>query len=375
MPEYLPRTSTFVYTLLRFQSRYRPVLLARRLENLDEFPLGGEICDLGHSNSALARFNDRFPILPVDIRDPYPRRLAREARRHDCVLVHAHFGWSGSVSLIAARRLGLPLVTSFYGRDLADKKRRWQRRDVYDTLFRGGTLFICEGPAMADHMARLGCPPEKVRVVPIGVDLEQFPFEPAVRTRPLVIAQAARLVEKKGVDLSIQAFAAARPDLGAAELWIIGGGPIRPELESLVGSLGVSGSVRFLGELSHSDYRDVLRRVHVGIQPSRTASDGDTEGGAPTVLIEMQARGIPVIATRHADIPFVVSDDECLVDEGDVEGLAEALVRVAGLSEREWERRTVEARDTMEARHDAAVVAGLVEDVYAEAQALVPASI
>jgi colanic acid/amylovoran biosynthesis glycosyltransferase len=119
--------------------------------------------------------------------------------------------------------------------------------------------------------------------------------------------------------------------------------------------------------LSHTEYREVIQQVHVCIQPSRVASDGDTEGGAPTVLLEMQAVGIPVVSTRHADIPFVVAEPERLAAEGDVDGLAEELVRVSEVSESEWTALGERGRAFVESRHDARVVAAELERVYREA--------
>ena len=340
--------------------------------NLSEFPLDGVVLELDSSDTVWTRLNRRFPVLPAAARDPYVRRVRNEAKRHGCVLLHAHFGWSGPTTLSAARQLGLPLVTTFYGRDLAHRKRRWQRHEAYGELFSGGTLFVCEGPVMVEHLAGLGCPREKIRVVRVGIDLADFPFEPPLRNGSLIIVQAARLVEKKGVDLSIRAFARARREIGPAELWIVGDGELRHELESLAASLDVADAVRFLGELSHAEYRDVLGRAHIGIQPSRTASDGDTEGGAPTVLLEMQASGMPVVATRHADIPFIVAAGDCVVAEEDVDGLADTLVRLARSSDADWRARSEAGRRAVESKHDAAVIARAIEGLYAEARALVP---
>jgi colanic acid/amylovoran biosynthesis glycosyltransferase len=294
-------------------------------------------------------------------------RIAEEANRQGCVALHAHFGWSGRAARSAAAHLGIPLLTTFYGRDLADRKRRWARHPVYERLFREGALFFCEGPAMFQHLSQLGCPEDKIRIARIGIDLALFPFGPAQRKRPLVVVQVARLVEKKGVDVAIHAFAAARRRIGAGELWIVGDGELRADLERLASRAGVGRAVRFLGELSHAECREVVRCASIAIQPSRTAADGDTEGGAPTVLLEMQAAGIPVAATRHADIPFVVEAEDCIVDEEDVEGLAHVLVRLAGLSDAEWRDRTMRARQFIEANHDARLVAKSIEGYYSEA--------
>jgi colanic acid/amylovoran biosynthesis glycosyltransferase len=226
---------------------------------------------------------------------------------------------------------------------------------------------------MARRLADLGCPESRIRLVRIGLDLAEFPFDPPRPTRPLVVLQTCRFVEKKGVDLTIRAFAAARRDLGASELWLVGDGVLRPELEALARRLGVHGSVRFLGMLAGPEYRRVVRRAHIGIQPSRTAADGQTEGGAPTVLLELQAVGIPVVATRHADIPAVVPEPGELAEEEDVDGLAEALVRVASRTPRERRIHAERGRSLVETMHDARVIAGEIEAIYDEALGGAPA--
>jgi colanic acid/amylovoran biosynthesis glycosyltransferase len=223
---------------------------------------------------------------------------------------------------------------------------------------------------MAGTLRNLGCPSEKIRVVRIGLDLDYFPFVPRTRTKPFVVVQTARLVEKKGADLSIRAFAGAREQLGSSELWIVGDGPERHALEALVTELGVNGSVRFIGEVSHERYRELIAQAHLCLQPSRTASDGDTEGGAPTVLIEMQAAGLPVVATQHADIPQVVPHSDQLAREEDVSGLMDALIRVAQLSDDSWRDRAEEARTFVEENHDARMIARQIERLYAEAREL-----
>lgn len=359
---YLPRSSTFIYTTIRFQSGFRPVVFAERTENVAEFPVES-LHQVGRAAPTLApRIAGRLQAHCHGFRRTYDYRLSRAAKRHGCALLHAHFGWAGCAALAARRRLDIPLLTTLYGRDLVDD---WGL--PYERLFEDGALFTCEGPEMGDHLRRLGCPAWKIRTVRIGLDLNQFPFAPKPRSRPLVLVQACRFVEKKGGDFSIRAFAAARPRLGPSELWLVGDGELRPELESLAGQLGVSDSVRFLGMLSHAEYREVIQRAHVCIQPSRVASDGDTEGGAPTVLLEMQAVGIPVVSTRHADIPFVVAEPDRLAQEEDVDALADEVVRLSELPESEWTALTERGRAFVESRHDARVVAVELEGVYREA--------
>ena len=360
---WLPASATFIHTLIRNQHGVRPVVLTDRVTRAAEFPVD-ELVDIGVASGGLRRRAQRLRARRAGLESPWELRLARAARAHGCVALHAHFGWVGHQALAVARHLEVPLVTTFYGFDLAVPDREAGWREAYDQLFAEGAAFVVEGPHMAETLAGIGAPRDRIHVVRIGLDLDLFPFEPRVPGRPLILLQTGRLIPKKGVDVSIRAFAAARPRLDDAELWIVGDGPERAALEELASELGVSDGVRFLGALPYEDYRATVARAHVCMQPSRTAADGDSEGGAPTVILEMQASGMPVVATRHADIPFVVARPDELVEEEDADGLAERLVELAGLSAEEWRARAVAARALMEREHDARRQAARVEQLY-----------
>ena len=122
VPEYLPRSATFIYTLLRHQTRFRPLVLAHETTHLDEFPIERALAlgePAGHARHAIRRVRAAV----AGYRSEYERRVADEVARAECSLVHAHFGWSGRDSAAAAERLGVPLVTTFYGRDLSESDR------------------------------------------------------------------------------------------------------------------------------------------------------------------------------------------------------------------------------------------------------------
>lgn len=363
---YLPRSATFIHTTLRHQTGFRPVVLAGRVENAGEFPVE-TLVELAPPDAPLpARARRRLAALAARAPGVWEHRIRMEARGHGCSILHAHFGYGAPPALYAAEREGIPLVTTFYGNDLAYADRDPAWRAAYDRLFAVGRLFLCEGPAMRERLIAIGAPAERVRVVRIGLDLDQFPFAPRPRGEPLVFGQVCRFVEKKGVDLTLRAFAIARPRLGDAELWLVGDGPGAERLRALAAELGLGDEVHFHGMVPHAEYRALVGRIDVCVQPSRTASDGDTEGGAPTVLLEMQAAGVPVVATRHADIPAVVARPGELAAEEDAEGLAEALVREASLTEPEREERARAGRELVERAHDARTVGAEIEALYRE---------
>jgi colanic acid/amylovoran/stewartan biosynthesis glycosyltransferase WcaL/AmsK/CpsK len=173
-------------------------------------------------------------------------------------------------------------------------------------------------------------------------------------------------VPKKGYPLALRALAEARRHDRRLRLRILGEGPLREEVERLVQELGLSDAVTLLGERPREAFLDELDRAHLYLQPSVTAPDGDSEGGAPTTLLEAQACGLPVITTRHADIPGIVreGDSALLSDEGDVGSLAANISLAASSSDR-WGSMGRAGRAHVETRHDVRRLATELEILYA----------
>ena len=96
-----------------------------------------------------------------------------------------------------------------------------------------------------------------------------------------------------------------------------------------------------------------------------TAADGDSEGGAPTILLEAQAIGTPIVTTRHADIPHVVpaGPGVWLCDEHDVDALGRALVAAL-------QQQIPSSAAHVMAHHDIRAVAPRLEHVYTRLAAL-----
>jgi colanic acid/amylovoran biosynthesis glycosyltransferase len=137
-------------------------------------------------------------------------------------------------------------------------------------------------------------------------------------------------------------------------------------MEALIRDLELRDAVTLLGRRSRESFIEELDRAHIYIQPSRTAADGDSEGGAPTTLLEAQACGLPIIATRHADIPQIVreGDSAMLCDEADVGALA-ACISVLASSPQRWPSMGRSGRAHVEARHDVRRLATKLEILYA----------
>ena len=189
---------------------------------------------------------------------------------------------------------------------------------------------------MARCIQELGCPSRKVKVQHLGVDVNSLVFQPRQwrEGEPLRVLIAASFREKKGIPYAIQALQIVARKV-PIQLTIIGDAgkddPVgQGEKERILTALESSGlkeNTRLLGYQSHQTMLHEAYAHHLFLQPSVTAKDGDTEGGAPVAIIEMLATGMPVVATTHCDIPEVVGPAlaHLLAPERSVEDLADCI--------------------------------------------------
>jgi len=268
-------------------------------------------------------------------------------------IVHAHFANSGWEYLGLAKRLKVPLVISFYGYDyesICFNNPIWIKR--YKILFNEASLFLCEGEHGKLKLTELGCPEHKIRIVRLGVEIESISFpESHVKQNKFHIIQLARLMEKKGHCDAIRAVAHASKTIDL-EFRIVGsdGDVSRENLKQLAESLEIGHLVHFDERIDFSHIYSYLSRFDLFLHPSKYASNRDCEGGAPVVLLDAQAVGLPVVSTYHCDIPSEVLHEMTglLYDEGDVNGLADGIVKIAQMSEPEYNAMRMAGRTHVE---------------------------
>jgi colanic acid/amylovoran biosynthesis glycosyltransferase len=286
-------------------------------------------------------------------------------------VVHAHFGPTALQVDRECRLLGTPLVVSFYGYDAGSAPRDPVFRRGYRRLFRTVAAVTAEVPELARRLIELGAPASRVKLLPLSLPewaLREPRRRVAADDATLRLVQIARFVEKKGVDTTLRAVAAARAAGVSLRLTLIGDGPLRPQVDALIRDLGLGDVIERPGFVGYDALPARLAAAHALVQPSRTSRDGDTEGGAPTIVVEAQAQGLAILATNHADIPHVVRDGRTalLVTESDHEALAANIVRLAG--DRELlARLSAEARPFALRRHDPEKLVALRERIYFDA--------
>ena len=234
--------------------------------------------------------------------------LGRRFRANPPAAIHAHYGVVAAQHRHLARSLGRPLVASFYGFDASRYQyigtRLWCAR--YRRLFRDVTAVLVEGPCMAERVAALGCPAEKLHIIRLPADAAGLA---AVVRRPaetFLVVVAGRFVAKKGFDTAVRAFARAFRGRDA-RLLMVGGGELEAEYRRLARDEGITEQVTTVGSLPFEQFMAQIARASVVVFPSRPAPDGDTEGGAPVTLIETQWLGVPALVSEHDDLPFVTA--------------------------------------------------------------------
>ena len=259
----------------------------------------------------------------------------RTLRRDRPDVIHAH--WLLPQGLIVAG-LGVlfnrmpPFVVTSHGADLFALRATPLQALKRFVAGRAAALTVVSN-AMRDELMRIGVDPAKVRVEPMGVDMEgRFSVDPAVTRRRDEILFVGRLVEKKGLRHLIDAMPAILRSYPQAQLTIAGFGPEIHARREQARHLGLSGRVTFLGAVAQSDLPALYRRAAVLVAPFVRAPGGDQEG-LGLVLVEAAACGCPIVAGDVPAIRDVLCDDSVgmRVAPGDVAALADAVCAVLAI--------------------------------------------
>lgn len=351
-PVWLPLTQNWMYTqTAHLPQGVRNEVVCSSSENLDRFPV--DSCRVMPTP-----FLARIPLLRrLAYRRgwvPFRGFLDQHLKTHRPDLVYSHFGTMGWSDSPVVKRHRLPHVVRFYGFDLGLPHSDLLWKERYEPLWSDAHMFLVEGPFMGQTLEGLGCPGEKIRVHPLGVNLDTLSYRPPDWSpdEPLGVLMAGSFREKKGLPDGLRALARLR-ETTPLRVTLIGDASDHPKdraekvrIQSVLRETGLQEVTRCLGyqplEVLHKEAQD----HQVFLAPSKTAQDGDTEGGAPVVLTEMAALGRVIVSTDHADIPQVVPHDSCsrLARQGEVEDLASQLQWVVNHVQ-EWPAMTARARD------------------------------
>lgn len=234
---------------------------------------------------------------------------------------------------------GIRIVAYVHGeeittKDLYDRKHRRGRRALL-----GSDRIIVVSRFTQLAVMRLVGPAQDggVSLIENGVDGDRF--HPQAKSQDLsefyrlqgcfVFVSVCRLLEKKGIDRAIAAFAqvvARHPD---SRYLIVGAGPYQDRLHALAEELGLMGHVVFTGQVADDELAEHYRLGDVFVMPNRELANGDTEGFG-LVFLEANSCGLPVIAGRDGGSTDAVSHgvNGLVVDGRSVDETAAAMLRL-----------------------------------------------
>jgi glycosyltransferase involved in cell wall biosynthesis len=217
--------------------------------------------------------------------------------------IHAHFAHDPALlGLLAHRLTDLPFSFTAHARDLYQIPAPALVGRAREAA---AVVTCCQNNV--EHIASVvGDQGPPVELIYHGVDLQMFHPAPVRRSDgvPLIVS-VGRLVEKKGFDDLLRAFALLAAGNRRFRCEIYGDGPRRDELEALRDDLGLEQMVTFCGPRRQSELLTVYQNADVFALTPRVTDDGDRDG-VPNVLVEAMACGLPVVSTRVSGIAEVV---------------------------------------------------------------------
>lgn len=267
---------------------------------------------------------------------------------------HAIFSVAGQE---LARALGCPYVLEVNAPLVEERRRYWEltldriAEAAERTAFADVDLLVAVSEGVRSYVLRCGAPPQRVIVLPNGVDLTRFhPEVDATEVRRryglegrVVLGFAGSLKPWHGVDQLLRAFAGVRTLLrgqylgsargdagqGVPHLLIIGDGPQRAQLNDLCQALGVSDAVTFTGAVAHHEVPAHLAAIDIAVAPY-LASDGFYF--SPLKVMEYLAMGRAIVAPALGQIPSLLQGPEgvygLLYQPDDMQGFTTALLQL-----------------------------------------------
>ena len=322
-----------IYRQIVALQAYQPLVLTQRREQAALFPFDPVVTLSRPWTREIRRFwQKNIRGGPLLISHGEAEKLDAVLRESGAALLHVFFGHIGVHLLPFLRRARLPVIVSFHGADAGVDVTKPSHLAPMRQVFAHAALVLSRSQAIAENLAELGCPREKLRLHRTGIPLESFPF--SQRRLPengeWRLLQACRLIPKKGIETSLRAFAAFHAQFPGSTLTIVGEGPLAGPLKVMAADLGIASRVEFPGFITQARLRELFYKSHLFLHPSVTGPNGDREG-VPNVILEAMASGLPVAATVHGGIPEAVENGKTglLVPEKAPEELAAAMLRLA----------------------------------------------
>lgn len=237
-------------------------------------------------------------------------------------LVHAFFAFpSGWLCLKTAGKI--PYVVSLRGSDVPGFNNRLKLdyvllKGTFRRIWRGADAIVANSRGLAQLAQRFD-PTLQYDVICNGIDTETF--YPAAERRlsgRLKLLTVCRLIERKRIDLLIEALAELVRNGTDAELTIVGHGNLEAELKVLARALNLTDRVCFRGLVEYEHLASIYREHHIFLMSS-------LHEGMSNAMLEAMACGLPIVTTACEGSEELVSGNGVVVERPDARAIAQAV--------------------------------------------------
>ncbi len=286
------------------------------------------------------------------------RALRRIIRKEAIEIVHARSRVPAWIAYFACRGTTAQFITTCHG---------YYSKHFFSQIMGWAKFVIVPSEVIGRHMiVNFGVPAENIRCIARSVDLNRFKETPseAQGKSTYVIAIVGRITPLKGHIYFLRAMAKVVRSMPFVKIWIIGDAPpekeaYKHELQVLVQHLGLSEVVQFMG--NRKDVPELLSQVDV------LAFASTVPESFGRVILEAQAAGVPVVATKVGGVVDIIDDEKTglLVLPKDPDGMASAVLRL--LTDRKLARElTAAARKKLDQHFTLEHMASHTLKVYQE---------
>jgi len=253
-----------------------------------------------------------FKLIPV---------LAEIIKKEEIDIVHARSRVPAWIAYFACRRTRAIFVTTCHG---------YYKKHLFSVVMGWGKRVIVLSNVIARHMIEdFSVPHERIKLVPRSVDLEKFKYlDPKTkRKEDFNVGIIGRITPLKGHLHFIKAMARISRLVPRLKIWIVGDAPAskevyKEELQILVRRLGLWHCTEFLG--TQRDIPGILEHLDLVVLATTTHE------AFGRVVVEAQAAGVPVVATKVGGVIDIIDDgvNGLLVPPADAKSMAEAIMRI-----------------------------------------------
>lgn len=301
----LPLSETFIKEQAKALVNYKAVFFGK--EKSEEINLDGFTCVFADNDtSEKSWFSKKMQRLRLLLNLPEPS-LTHLIKEQEPSVIHIHFATEAVDYWPSVKSLNIPIVITLHGFDITTYKSYWHnQKSLFKKLYpckllllskNKNVYFVAVSEAIKQRAIEYGIPASKISVHYIGIDTDKFVIqgEPVVNREKRILF-VGRLVEKKGVLYLLQAFNKVVTEVPDAKLVIAGDGPQLKEAKTYAEKNKLN--AQFLGAITHQEVKLEMDKARILCLPSVCAKNGDREG-LPTVIMEAQSCGLPVVTSAH----------------------------------------------------------------------------